>query len=93
MNESELKLEARLTAIEYILSDLFVKWYMLNNATNAQIKQAHEQAVHRLKLETFPGIDPSMSDAFAAELEEAVSEILLMQRHMLASLNLKLGRE
>jgi hypothetical protein len=92
MDEAKLKLEARLTAIEYLLSDLFVKWYAINGATNARIAEARADTANHLKTQTFPGVDPAMSDLFAAEFEEAVSAILLMQRQMLANLNAKLGR-
>lgn len=92
MDEEKLKLEARLTAIEYLLSDLCTKWYALHGATNAKIAEAHQDTLARLKTQTFPGVDAAMSDVFAAEFEEAVAAILSMQRKMLASLNAKLGR-
>ena len=92
MDEREMKLEARLAAIEYILSDLCVKWYMLANASNAKVEAAHTDTIERLTKQSFPGLDPAMGDAFSSELEEAVAHILSMQRAMLADLNKKLGR-
>ena len=92
MNESELRLGARLAAIEYLLSDLWVKLYMLSGATNAKVEATHIDTIERLTKLTFPGMDPALGDAFAAELEEAVAHILSMQRTMLADLNKKLGR-
>ena len=92
MNESELRFGARLAAIEYLLSDLWVKLYMLSNATDAKVEAAHMDTIDRLARQTFPGMDPALGDAFAAELEEAVARILSMQRTMLGDLNKKLGR-
>lgn len=92
MNEDDLKLEARLTAIEYLLSDLWAKWYAANGATNERVAKAHKDCLERLHLEGFPGMDPALGDAFSAELEDAVAAILSMQREMVAGLNLKLGR-
>lgn len=92
MTESEIRLEARLSAIEYLLSDLWVKWYILNEATTARVEKAHKETVERLRIKGFPGMPAALGDAFSAELESATADILSMQRAMLAEVNEKLGR-
>ena len=92
MNEAQFKLEARLTAIEYLLNDLWAKWYFVNNGTNERVAAAHQNCIERLRTETFPGVPPEYSDAFSAELEDAVNALQSAQRTMLAGMNLKVGR-
>jgi hypothetical protein len=92
MTEAAIRVQARLYAIEYLLSDLWTKWYLFKNATNERVASAHTETIDHLKVQTFPGMDPAEADAFSAELEIAVSDILEMQRLMLAAANSQLGR-
>lgn len=92
MTEEQLKIEARLTAIEYVLSDLCAKWSLANRASPEKVTAAHHATIERLKIETFPGLDPATADAFAAEFEDAVSNILSMQRALLIGLYEKIGK-
>ena len=78
-----LRLETRLAAIEYLLCDLWAKHYLRIGASYEQVVEAHGRAIDRLKTQTFPGIDPALSDLASSELEEAVCALLLMQRQML----------
>jgi hypothetical protein len=90
--EQDLKLETRISAIEYLLSDLWVKYYLWINVPYDRIIAAHENTVAKLKTETFPGMDPAIADLASSELEEAVHRLLLMQQEMLEGVKDKLGR-
>ncbi len=89
MDAHELKREMRLTAIEYLLCDLWSKYYGLIGATREQIETAHMKAIDRLKTETFSGLDAASSDLAASELEDAVTGLLAMQQEMLGFLKAK----
>jgi hypothetical protein len=88
----DLKLESRLLAIEYLLSDLWVKYYLLIGAPYDRIMSAHANAIDMLKKQTFPGLDAAFGDLAASELEDAVRGILAMQQQMLEGVKDKLGR-
>jgi len=83
MNEREIKAEARLMAIEFVLNDLCIRFHRSIGATAEQIVAAHQKCSENLRNDTYPGADPVLSDLAAAEIEEAVSRLLAMQREMM----------
>jgi hypothetical protein len=76
MDEAQFKLEARLAGIEYMVMSLYVLIHRLAASSPAQILQAHEEAIRRLEQATIPGIQAVQSDAFCAEVQEAVRRLL-----------------
>jgi hypothetical protein len=90
--EQALKLEVRLSAIEYLLDDLWVKYYLQIGATYDEIMQAHANVLERLRKQTFPGLDAASGDLAASELEEAVRRLLSEQKEMLEGVKSLLGR-
>jgi hypothetical protein len=76
MDEKEIKLEARLTAIEHLLTNLYRITYQLAGFSSETIEAAHEQALKGLQVETFQGLDPALSDLWAAEIHDAISRLL-----------------
>jgi hypothetical protein len=90
--EQDLKLEMRLAAIEFLVNDLWVKYYLLIRAPYDRIMFAHDNAIEQLKRQTFPGLDPASSDLAASELEHAVRTLLSGQKEMLEEVKDLLGR-
>jgi hypothetical protein len=90
--DDQLKLEMRLTAIEYLLCDLWVKYYLQIGATYDQIMAAHKKTLEQLNKQTFAGLDPAQSDLAAYELEEAVRKLLDEQKQMMEPIKALLGR-
>jgi len=82
MSIGSVKGEMRLFAIEYLLCDLWTKYYRLIGASQEQIEAAHKKAIEGLKNESFPNMDAALSDLSAAELEDAVTDLLAMQQQM-----------
>lgn len=75
MTESELKLQARLIAIEYVLGNAVANIYALAGLSKANIEQMHKDAKTLLSKETLPGADPAQADMWLSEIEEAVTKI------------------
>lgn len=75
---SQIKIEARLLAIEYMIGHLHKMVYGLGGATAEQIAQSQAGFREQLKRETFsgPGIHPTQSDLAAGEVEEAFDNLL-----------------
>jgi hypothetical protein len=74
--EKEIKLEARLTAIEYMVANALAMLHHAFGSTPKQIIASHDQAKERLRTEAIPGLDPAQSDMFVAEIQTAVENIL-----------------
>jgi hypothetical protein len=77
MTEEELKLQARLAAIEYMVANLFHLLHRLGGSTPEQIQQTHEQVREVLRHATIRGVDPAQSDQFVGEVRAAVENILI----------------
>lgn len=76
MDESILKEEARLYALEYMVTSLYAKFYQLIGCSEAQILEAHKKGREMLSHETFPGGDAAESDLLAQEVQAAVEKLL-----------------
>jgi hypothetical protein len=83
MNEDAVKLEARISAIEYLLCQYWVNILKFTGITQAKLDASHADLIGRLGRQTFPGLDAAQSDLAASEFEAAVRAILAMQREML----------
>jgi transposase len=76
MNEDQLKLEARLIAIEYMLANVYALLHRLFGTPPEAILKNHEKAREMLRVETIPGLDPVMADMMMAEVQAAVEDML-----------------
>jgi len=78
LTESELRLEARLTAIEQLLAKvtagLFVRF------TREQFELAMATYSDALEETTIPGMDPAMADVFAAQFRDEMLRLIAAVR-------------
>lgn len=71
-----MQLEARLIAIEYLLQHLFKVTYRLAGLGTEHVAKSHQSIRETLEKETFPELDPAMSDFAAAEISQEVERLL-----------------
>jgi hypothetical protein len=83
MTEAEIKLETRLLAIEYMISNVYVLLHRVHGSTPAMVFEAHRRARERLRTDTIPGADPAQSDLWMAEIQENVERMLISIEEML----------
>ena len=76
MSEDQLKLEARLMALEYVVANVARIALLAINAKPEHAREIRAQAKGIWRRETFEGVPPAMSDHMAAEVEEAVDDLL-----------------
>jgi hypothetical protein len=76
MDEAAIKAEARLLAIEHLLEHLYHFTYKLARLSDQDVEAVHRQALQVLEKDTIPGLDPALSDLWAAEIRDAVSLLL-----------------
>jgi hypothetical protein len=82
MDKEKIERSMRLTAIEYMIAHVMNLTYQLNGLSGETIKQADESAQRMIERQTWPGVDPAISDHLAAEFGAAVSRILSMAKDM-----------
>lgn len=87
MTEAEIKAEMRLWALECIVCQLYA--IILNTLPAGFADATHKQLLDGAKRNAFPGVDPVLSDHYAAELEAAVERLVKMQREYMAVGNRK----
>lgn len=71
MNAEALKLEARLSAIEYMLGEAFRMVYLLGRVPQDEIEKSHARLGDYLQQMPMPTSDPAIADLIAGELQEA----------------------
>jgi hypothetical protein len=76
MTEQEMKLEARLLALEYLVGNLSVFLHRFNRSTPEQIWAIHDGAKQLLSQQTIPGADPAQADQMMDEIQIAVERVL-----------------
>jgi hypothetical protein len=76
MTEQELKLQARLFAMEYVIANLSVFLHRFNRSTAERIWAVHDAAKQLLSQQTIAGTDPVQSDQMTDEIQIAVERIL-----------------
>ena len=74
IDESTVKLEARLTVIEVAIFELFSSFY--NDLSAAQIHRRHDALLESMRHRTINGADPAVSDILTSETEYALREFL-----------------
>jgi hypothetical protein len=92
MTEQELKLDARLFAMEYMIGHTLSRILILLETTDEQLDVMEAQAKITLGQTVFPGDDPALGDMFASELQENIERLLMITRDMRAMTNKKIGR-
>jgi hypothetical protein len=75
IDEKTIKLEARLCAIEFAISELFS--FVYADVPAKAIHDRHDDWIAWLKRRGVPGLDdPALSDLFSGEAETALRELL-----------------
>jgi hypothetical protein len=74
LEEKEVKLQARLAAVEFLIIDILSVLY--RNIPASKIHQRHDQLIAFLKQRGVPGVDPAVSDLLSGEVENALRELL-----------------
>jgi hypothetical protein len=78
IDEKAVKLEARLSAIEYFLCEAWRVVYALTGVPHEAIDRSHEHFREHLRTMEMPPSDPAISDLAAAELQESHERLLDM---------------
>lgn len=76
LDEEELKREARLVAMEYMLAELYGMVYALARATPEVIQSSLEDFQANLAEETIEGSDPVKGDLAIGVLEDAFAALI-----------------
>ena len=74
--EQEIRLSARLAAIEHLLARLFAIHYLSTGRTIDQVKATHKRLIEQARIETLPSAEPVQSDHVAAEYETELDRLL-----------------
>jgi hypothetical protein len=83
MTENELRLEARLAAIEYMIGHSLSRFYFTAGVTDDQLDAAEARGRETLAATSFPGVDPALADHFSAEIQENIERLQGIARDML----------
>jgi hypothetical protein len=77
MTEDEIKAEMRLIALEHFVVNLFALSVLQENPEHPLefFEMVQKQMIAGAHRQTFPAVDPSMSDLLSAELEAAIDRL------------------
>jgi hypothetical protein len=77
MDQKAIKLEARLSALEYFVAEQFKMFYTSIGATPAMVEGSHQKLRDAMTKWTIPGAaDPVQADMATGELQEAYERLL-----------------
>lgn len=76
MTESEIKLNVRLIAVEYVLEHALSKVHLLSGASREQIAASNQKFVEKLNVLSLPGAEPTQADMAVDEFADAVTNLL-----------------
>jgi hypothetical protein len=76
ISESEIKLDARLFAVEHMLGNLYVHFYKAIRVSDAEVAAAHEKLLESMRTDSLGLSDPALNDLWASELHDAVERIV-----------------
>ena len=76
MDKKDIRLEARLQALEYLLCNFCAQPLRARPSLIADQKRRNQELLDRLDRFTVPGVDPVQSVYTAAELQDAVKVLL-----------------
>lgn len=82
MTEEEIKLEARLSAMEYMIGHTLSRFYKQMNLSKEALDLIEANGAEQVKQFTIPGIDPAMSDHFSDEMAQQVMHLMRITRQM-----------
>ena len=85
MDKERIGLEARLTAIEYLLTTLLASRYQQRPDPLEALDAAANGVRDLLNQATIPGVDPALSDHAAAETRDEVLRLMSATREILTS--------
>lgn len=72
--EENYRLMARLDAIEYLLCEMIAAFLIASGRQNT-VDAIRERVRTLIQQKGFPGVDPTKSDVYSGELEDAVSAL------------------
>jgi hypothetical protein len=73
--EKNLKYEARLSAIEHMLTKTLATILAVSGKSPDDVDALEAGTTAKIRQMVFGGLNPALSDALAAELEDAVSDL------------------
>jgi len=82
--EAAIKLECRLTALEFYATKLGAALMVFGGGTVKTAEAAMKDQLAREQI--LPMLDPAVSDLASAELNEALEKLLLMQLELVAQM-------
>ncbi|MBS1725025.1 MAG: hypothetical protein JSS66_18960 [Armatimonadetes bacterium] len=91
LTERELKVEARLIAMQSLLTSTAALLYIVTGYTDEQIKEVERGILATRSLEAFGG-DPATSDLLSAEIEDASRELLSQLSEKVRDVRSRLSR-
>jgi hypothetical protein len=83
IDEDQLRVEARLAAVEYVLCEIFVLLCADLEKTPAEVNKLHRELLARIKKQPLHGLSSMFSDLAASEFDYAVRCLVSMQRRMM----------
>jgi hypothetical protein len=82
-DEDQLRVEARLAAVEYVLCEVFVLLCAELEKTPAEVNKIHREMLGRIQKKPLQRLSSMFSDLATAELDYAVRCLVSMQRRMM----------
>ena len=76
MDRKAIRLQARLGAIEYMIAELFKKFYEKSDVSLKQVQKEHEFLRTYLQKMTLQIPDPALSDLTAGEMMDAFERLM-----------------
>ena len=84
--------EMRFSALEFMVSRIMATLAIATGKTDLDLESWRRDMQDRLRKTAFPGLDPSVSDAASAELEDAVNRLFGILKKEMESLRKASGR-
>lgn len=80
--EPQLKLEARLAAIEYMVAHTLSRLYIMLGVTDEQLDEMEAVSRATLSRMTLQGVEPVVGDMFTAEIQDNIERLTAVAREM-----------
>lgn len=91
MTEEGVKLEGRLTAIEYMIGHTLSSLLLVLGASDEQLDPMERNAKVTFGQTTFPGADPAMGDLLASEIQENIERLIQITHELRSETLRKIG--
>ncbi len=82
IEERLFKIEVRLAATEYLVANMYAAVFGQRADAEAELKAANDKLRDNLRQQTIPGTDAVWSDHVAAEMQEAMENVLGIMEDM-----------